>query len=317
MTSRCNVRCDGCYYYEGDKQNAQDNVDVEAWRNLFREEKARGITFVVLAGAEPALVPELLEACYGEIPLGAIASNGWFAFPNPSATASTSRCGATMPPRSACASAKRMLERQIEIYAGDPRAVFVYTFTRENIAERAAVVETWPSTAAKSPSTCSRPPSATRVRSRTLRRRWPRRARPCCALLGDFPSRCSSRPTAPPRTPTRFRCTICTRAPTLGKTRAVRPGPLLPAVPLRSDLGARGLVLRARHRLRRLPPLRRGQRHRHRAHEPPHRQPRPIPLLARLRRHLPRGVDPGLRQAPQPVRGPGSPSLACRSEAAR
>ena len=38
MTSRCNVRCDGCYYYEGDKQNTQDNVDVEAWRNLFREE---------------------------------------------------------------------------------------------------------------------------------------------------------------------------------------------------------------------------------------------------------------------------------------
>ena len=30
MTSRCNVRCDGCYYYEGDKQNAQDNVDAAA-----------------------------------------------------------------------------------------------------------------------------------------------------------------------------------------------------------------------------------------------------------------------------------------------
>ena len=48
MTHRCNVRCDGCYYYEGDKQNALDNVHAAAWRDLFRAEKARGITFVVL-----------------------------------------------------------------------------------------------------------------------------------------------------------------------------------------------------------------------------------------------------------------------------
>jgi hypothetical protein len=37
MTRRCNVRCDGCYYYEGDKQNARDNVDPEAWRKLLAE----------------------------------------------------------------------------------------------------------------------------------------------------------------------------------------------------------------------------------------------------------------------------------------
>src|SRR5512137_33378 len=82
MTRRCNVRCDGCYYYEGDKQNTQDNVDPEAWRHLFRAEKARGITFVVLAGAEPALVPALLETCFAEIPLGAIASNGLVRIPD-------------------------------------------------------------------------------------------------------------------------------------------------------------------------------------------------------------------------------------------
>lgn len=25
MTNRCNIRCDGCYYYEGDKQFAREN----------------------------------------------------------------------------------------------------------------------------------------------------------------------------------------------------------------------------------------------------------------------------------------------------
>jgi hypothetical protein len=142
MTSRCNVRCDGCYYYEGEKQHAQDNVDVAAWRELFRAEKARGITFVVLAGAEPALVPELLGACYGEIPLGAIASNGLIRIPESVGYRIHVSVWGSDATSERVRKAKRMLERQMEIYAGDQRAVFVYTFTRENIAETQAVVET-------------------------------------------------------------------------------------------------------------------------------------------------------------------------------
>jgi hypothetical protein len=142
MTSRCNVRCDGCYYYEGDKQHAQDNVDVEAWRSLFRAEKARGITFVVLAGAEPALVPDLLEACYSEIPLGAIASNGLVRIPESVGYRIHVSVWGNDATSERVRKARRVLERQIEIYAGDPRAVFVYTFTRQNIAESQAVVET-------------------------------------------------------------------------------------------------------------------------------------------------------------------------------
>ncbi len=140
MTRRCNVRCDGCYYYEGDKQNAQDNVDPDAWRKLLAAERARGITFVVLAGAEPALVPELLEACYGEIPLGAIASNGLVRIPSRVGYRIHISVWGDDRTSERVRRAKRMLERQIEIYAGDPRAVFVYTFTRENIAEARPVV---------------------------------------------------------------------------------------------------------------------------------------------------------------------------------
>jgi hypothetical protein len=141
MTCRCNVRCDGCYYYEGDKQNVRDNVDPEAWRKLFSAEKARGITFVVLAGAEPALVPDLLEACYGEIPLGAIASNGLVKIPEAVGYRIHISVWGDDATSERVRRAKRMLERQIEIYAGDPRAVFVYTFTRENIAEARGVVD--------------------------------------------------------------------------------------------------------------------------------------------------------------------------------
>jgi len=81
MSNRCNIRCDGCYYYEGEKQFAREVSDVEAWRELMRAEKARGITYVVLAGAEPSLVPALLEVCYQEMPLGSIATNGFKKIP--------------------------------------------------------------------------------------------------------------------------------------------------------------------------------------------------------------------------------------------
>jgi MoaA/NifB/PqqE/SkfB family radical SAM enzyme len=142
MTNRCNIRCNGCYYYEGEKQFAKENRDPEAWRRLMQAEKARGITFVVLAGAEPSLVPELCRVCYDEMPLGAIATNGLQLIP-PSVDymihISTWGNDATSYKTR---NAKGMLQRQIDIYRQDPRAIWVYTFTRQNIAEAQQVIET-------------------------------------------------------------------------------------------------------------------------------------------------------------------------------
>lgn len=141
MSNRCNLRCDGCYYYEGEKQFAEENGDAEAWRGLMREERGRGITYVVLAGAEPSLAPKLLEVCFAEMPMGCIATNGVrridpavgykihiSVWGNDATSIRVRKAG-------------DLLKRQIENYRGDPRAVFVYTFTRENIDEAAGVVD--------------------------------------------------------------------------------------------------------------------------------------------------------------------------------
>ena len=142
MTNRCNIRCEGCYYYEGDKQFVKENPSVEEWRNLMRAEKARGITYVVLAGAEPALVPELLETCFEEMPLGCIASNGARRIPSTVGYKIHISVWGNDQTSLKTRSAKNLLARQIENYKGDPRAVFVYTFTRQNIAESFEVVQT-------------------------------------------------------------------------------------------------------------------------------------------------------------------------------
>lgn len=135
MSNRCNIRCDGCYYFEGDKQFAVENLSPEDWRALMRAEKARGITYVVLAGAEPSLVPELLDVCYAEMPLGSIATNGFKKIPESVGYKIHISVWGNDETSLKTRKAKNLLKKQIENYQYDPRAVFVYTFTRENIGE--------------------------------------------------------------------------------------------------------------------------------------------------------------------------------------
>ena len=139
MTRRCNIRCDGCYYYEGEKQFAEDNRNPDDWRRLMAEEKARGITFVVLAGAEPSLVPDLCEVCYREIPLGAVATNGLKRLPDAVGYRIHVSVWGNDDTSERVRNAKNMLDRQIDNYRGDDRAVFIYTFTRHNIDEAGEV----------------------------------------------------------------------------------------------------------------------------------------------------------------------------------
>jgi len=141
MTHRCNIRCDGCYYYEGEKQFAQENGAPEKWRQLMRAEKKRGITYAVLAGAEPSLVPELCEVCFREIPLGAIASNGLRKIPESVGYKIHVSVWGNDETSARIRHRKGMLVKQIANYQGDERAVFVYTFTRNNISDAETVLK--------------------------------------------------------------------------------------------------------------------------------------------------------------------------------
>ena len=115
--------------------------DVEAWRRLMQAEKARGITYVVLAGAEPSLVPELLKVCYQEMPLGSIATNGFKKIPESVGYKIHISVWGNDETSLRIRKARNLLKKQVENYKNDPRAVFVYTFTRENIDEVNEVAE--------------------------------------------------------------------------------------------------------------------------------------------------------------------------------
>lgn len=141
MTCRCNIRCDGCYYFAGEKQFAKENLSEDDWTALMQAEKQRGITFAVLAGAEPSLVPQLCRICAEAIPHGAIATNGLKGIPRDIpyrihiSVWGNDRTSLTIR------KAEDMLKRQLANYGDDRRAVFVYTFTPTNIAEAREVAE--------------------------------------------------------------------------------------------------------------------------------------------------------------------------------
>ena len=141
MTNRCNIRCDGCYFFNGDKQFATENLDESAWQELMAAEKARGITFAVLAGAEPSLVPRLCQVCAENIPLGAIATNGLKAIPREIDYRIHISVWGNDRTSGEIRKAADMLDRQMANYRNDPRAVFVYTFTPYNIVEAGAVTQ--------------------------------------------------------------------------------------------------------------------------------------------------------------------------------
>lgn len=147
VTSVCQLRCEGCYYFEGDKYKVEDNRDPEAWTAFFEKEKERGITYVVLAGAEPALVPQVLKACYDVIPFGSIASNGLKRIdPAIRYKIHLSVWGdSTGDPIYRRYSSGKLgpncLPSQLKNYKNDDRAIFVYTFNHENADQLDEVID--------------------------------------------------------------------------------------------------------------------------------------------------------------------------------
>ncbi len=141
MTNVCNMSCDGCYYFQGEKQHKPVTNSAAAWHQLMQAEKKRGITYVVLAGAEPSLVPQLIQICYKVVALGAIATNGLRKIPEDVGYRIHVSTWGNDETSYRVRRSRNTLRRQLAHYAGDDRAVFVYTLTRSNIDEAAQVVE--------------------------------------------------------------------------------------------------------------------------------------------------------------------------------
>lgn len=140
LTSKCNLFCEGCYYFEGDNQSMVDEEDNKVWEDFFQHQNKLGIQYCYLGGAEPALYPERIKLAAKNIPRGVIAANG------------TVKIDKSIPYRIAVSvwgdeeltsrlRGGNTFWKAIRNYGNDERALFAYTLTRENLDQVRGVAE--------------------------------------------------------------------------------------------------------------------------------------------------------------------------------
>lgn len=133
ITKRCNLRCEGCFFFEGDlSAGYPDDRTTEEFDAFFKAESERGVTYPHFAGAEPALVPDRLRAANQYWKNGLIYTNGTVRIdPDITFMLHVSLWGneqSDLVNRGA-----PVFKRGLKIYAGDDRAIFMYTINHQNI----------------------------------------------------------------------------------------------------------------------------------------------------------------------------------------
>src|SRR5512134_3476421 len=69
VTNRCNLRCQGCFFFSSDEHKAarQEN-NLGEWESFIEREKERGVTLAILIGGEPTLYLDRVAAFYDRLP---------------------------------------------------------------------------------------------------------------------------------------------------------------------------------------------------------------------------------------------------------
>ncbi|MCB1340435.1 MAG: hypothetical protein KDK24_05090 [Pseudooceanicola sp.] len=135
VSNECNLTCEGCLYFARPAgQRREKGTDAAAWDRLFAQEAARGINFVYLAGAEPSLALPSVRAAARHIPRGVVFTNGTRKIPRDIPyRLHISLWG--LGEHSAELRGADVTAKALRNYRDDPRVVFVFTVTAENIHE--------------------------------------------------------------------------------------------------------------------------------------------------------------------------------------
>ncbi|MGH3840423.1 MAG: radical SAM protein [Pseudonocardiaceae bacterium] len=77
VTNSCNIRCKGCWYFEGGFDSAvRELSDLDEIRVFVQKLREAGITQATLIGGEPTLVPRRIEPFIESLPYVTISTNG-------------------------------------------------------------------------------------------------------------------------------------------------------------------------------------------------------------------------------------------------
>lgn len=136
LTNACNIRCQGCWFFEFDfDQRTSEPTDIEVWRRFAAEQAERGVTSALLIGGEPTLYPDRIAAFVDSMDFVTISSNGLAEFPMAGfenvAVALTLFGGAGLDDKMRAIKPNGgrfsgLFDRALLNFKHDPRATFIY-----------------------------------------------------------------------------------------------------------------------------------------------------------------------------------------------
>ncbi|MDZ7908638.1 MAG: hypothetical protein U5N10_10725 [Gemmobacter sp.] len=133
ISQRCNLWCEGCYYYENEQRlKVAIEPDLPRWDDFFRAEAERGVSMAYFVGAEPALERSRLLAAARHLRHGKIGTNGTIRL-DPDITF---RIGVSVwgdDETDAHLRGGSVLRKALRNYAGDARAVMLFTLSPWNL----------------------------------------------------------------------------------------------------------------------------------------------------------------------------------------
>lgn len=140
LTDACNLRCEGCFYFAGDDRDKTGAAPgLEQFDAFFAGEAARGINYLQLAGAEPALVQDRLAVAARHVGRGTIYTNGTVRIRSEIPyRIHVSLWG--MPESSRVFRGADVVGKALRNYQGDRRALFVLTLHAQNVRSAPEVV---------------------------------------------------------------------------------------------------------------------------------------------------------------------------------
>ena len=142
VTNRCNLRCQGCFFFSsGEDKIGREENDIVRWEQFIDNEKERGVNLAILIGGEPTLCMDRIEAFYKRLPTFC-ATNGLIKVPRerfPDLMVGISLWGDEEDER--ILRGKDTFSVSRKNYEGDPHTYYLYTLTPKQIGKTESVIQ--------------------------------------------------------------------------------------------------------------------------------------------------------------------------------
>jgi len=145
ITNRCNLKCEGCFFYEGEHFDARDGLsevdDLNRYTEFFRSEVARGVSYPQFTGGDPSLVQGRLKVANRFWKNGVVYTNGIIKIDPEISFMLHIGAWTVDGEKDTHLRGAPAITKALENYAGDRRAIIDFTISHTNIDEIPSMVE--------------------------------------------------------------------------------------------------------------------------------------------------------------------------------